>query len=47
MEFLRRFFQHVLPRGFVRIRYFGFLANHWRGRRLPLCRELLASDAVR
>ena len=46
MEFLRRFFQHVLPRGFVRIRYFGFLANHWRGRLLPLCRELLASDEV-
>ena len=46
IEFLRRFFQHVLPRGFVRIRYFGFLANHWRARRLPLCRELLASDAA-
>ena len=26
-EFLRRFLLHVLPRGFVRIRYFGFLAN--------------------
>jgi hypothetical protein len=25
-EFLRRFFQHVLPRGFVRIRHFGFLS---------------------
>src|SRR6266568_7502695 len=28
-EFLRRFFLHVLPRGFVRIRHFGFLANRW------------------
>jgi len=45
-EFLRRFLQHVLPRGFVRIRHYGFLANHWRARRLPLCRELLASDAA-
>jgi hypothetical protein len=29
-EFLRRFFLHVLPKGFVRIRYFGFLANRFR-----------------
>src|SRR5438445_131910 len=28
-EFLRRFFLHVLPRGFVRIRHFGFLANRF------------------
>jgi hypothetical protein len=41
-EFLRRFFLHVLPQGFVRIRHFGFLANRFRGGLLPLCRELLA-----
>jgi predicted Zn-ribbon and HTH transcriptional regulator len=41
-EFLRRFFLHVLPQGFVRIRHFGFLANRFRGVLLPLCRELLA-----
>jgi Putative transposase len=29
-EFLRRFFLHVLPKGFVRIRHFGFLANRFR-----------------
>jgi hypothetical protein len=29
-EFLRRFLQHVLPRGFPRIRYFGWLANRTR-----------------
>jgi hypothetical protein len=40
-EFLRRFVQHVLPRGFPRIRYFGFLANRRRTRMLPLCRALL------
>src|ERR1700679_2047779 len=40
-EFLRRFFQHVLPRGFPRIRYFGLLANRHRGELLPLCRTLL------
>jgi hypothetical protein len=27
LEFLRRFLQHVLPSGFYKIRYFGFLAN--------------------
>jgi hypothetical protein len=40
-EFLRRFLQHVLPRGFPRIRYFGLLANRRRGALLPLCRTLL------
>jgi len=43
-EFLRRFFLHVLPKGFVRIRYFGFLANRFRAHCLPLCQQLLASD---
>jgi hypothetical protein len=41
-EFLRRFLLHVLPRGFVRIRSFGFLANRRRARLLPLCQRLLA-----
>jgi predicted RNA-binding Zn-ribbon protein involved in translation (DUF1610 family) len=41
-EFLRRFVQHVLPRGFVRIRQFGFLANACRTARLNLARSLLA-----
>ena len=41
-EFLRRFLLHVLPRGFVRIRSFGFLATRRRARLLPLCQRLLA-----
>jgi hypothetical protein len=40
-EFLRRFLLHLLPRGFVRIRNFGFLANRRRARLLPLCFSLL------
>jgi hypothetical protein len=40
-EFLRRFMMHVLPRGFVRIRSFGFLANRVRDKQLVLCRQLL------
>jgi putative transposase/transposase-like zinc-binding protein len=43
-EFLRRFFLHVLPRGFVRIRYFGFLAHRRRAKLLPQCFELLAAS---
>jgi hypothetical protein len=44
-EFLRRFFLHLLPRGFVRIRNFGFLANRRRAILLPLCRQLLDASA--
>jgi len=40
-EFLRRFFLHVLPRGFVRIRHFGFFAHRRRAALLPLCFTLL------
>ncbi len=40
-EFLRRFLLHVLPKGFVRIRNFGFLANRRRATTLPLCFQLL------
>src|SRR5215831_2946888 len=42
-EFLRRFLLHVLPKGFVRIRHFGFFAHRRRAATLPLCRQLLAA----
>ena len=42
-EFLRRFFLHVLPKGFVRIRHYGLLSNRFR-KLLPLARTLLAVD---
>jgi hypothetical protein len=41
MEFLRRFVQHILPRGFVRIRQSGFLANTCRAARIAVARTLL------
>ena len=44
-EFLRRFLLHLVPRGFVRIRNFGFLANRQRAKLLPLCFRLLGSSA--
>jgi hypothetical protein len=43
MEFLRRFVQHILPRGFVRIRQSGFLANTYRTTRVALARTLLSA----
>jgi Putative transposase/Transposase zinc-binding domain len=43
-EFLRRFLLHVLPRGFVRIRSFGFLANRCRATLLPRCHRLLQDN---
>jgi hypothetical protein len=41
VEFIRRFLLHVLPTGFVRIRYFGFLGQAAKKERLQRCRELL------
>ena len=38
-----RFLLHILPKGFVRIRNFGFLANRKRSTLLPLCFQLLGS----
>jgi Putative transposase/Transposase zinc-binding domain len=40
-EFMRRFLLHVLPSGFHRIRYYGFLGNRYRKQKLELCRQLL------
>jgi Putative transposase/Transposase zinc-binding domain len=42
-EFLRRFLLHVLPKGLVRIRHFGFFANRRRETALARCRELLGT----
>ncbi len=42
-EFLRRFLLHILPKSFVRIRNFGFLANRKRAALLPLCFQFLGS----
>jgi uncharacterized protein (UPF0212 family) len=41
LEFLRRWTEHVLPRGFVAARHYGLLANRGREEKLALCRRLL------
>lgn len=43
-EFIRRFLLHVLPRGFMRVRHFGFLANRGKAQNLARCRQLLGAD---
>src|SRR6266699_2612184 len=40
-EFIRRFLLHILPNGFQRIRYYGFLGNRGRHEKLDQCRRLL------
>jgi hypothetical protein len=44
-EFLRRFLLHVVPRGFMRIRHFGLLANRTRCATLARCRQLLGQPS--
>ena len=41
VEFIRRFLLHVLPKGFMRIRHYGFLANRCKQENLIKCRQLL------
>jgi hypothetical protein len=45
-EFIRRFLLHVLPAGFHRIRYYGFLASQSRDRNIARIRELLAAPLI-
>lgn len=40
-EFIRRFSQHILPKGFVRIRHYGFLSSTWKKSRLPQLQQRL------
>lgn len=46
-EFLRRFLLHELPKGFVRIRHYGFMANRAKEGALERCRKLLGSEKPR
>lgn len=47
VEFIRRFLTHVLPKGFVKIRYYGLLANRNKKTKLELCRYLTGSPEYR
>jgi hypothetical protein len=45
-EFVRRWVQHVLPSGFVKIRHYGLLANRHREAKLAVCRRLLVASGI-
>jgi len=45
-EFIRRFLLHILPDGFQRIRYYGFLGNRYRQEKLTRCRQLLGMTSA-
>lgn len=46
-EFIRRFLMHVLPKGFVKIRHYGILANRNKKTKLELCRKLSFSPTYK
>lgn len=46
-EFIRRFLMHILPKGFVKIRHYGILANRNKSTKLELCRKLTLSPAYK
>ncbi|MBW1976276.1 MAG: IS91 family transposase [Deltaproteobacteria bacterium] len=43
VEFIRRFLMHVLPKGFIKIRHYGILANRNKKTKHELCRKLTGS----
>ncbi len=47
VEFVRRFLMHVLPRGFVKVRYYGLLAHRNKQTKLKLCRKLTGSPVCK
>lgn len=47
VEFIRRFLMHVLPKGFVKIRHYGLLANRNKKTKLKLCRKLTCSPTYK
>ena len=46
VELIRRFLLHVLPKGFMRIRHYGFLANRCRTERLDQIRRAIDVQAA-
>jgi hypothetical protein len=45
-EFVRRFSQHILPKGLVRIRHYGILSSTWKRARLPELKEKLGQKST-
>lgn len=47
VEFIRRFLMHILPKGFVKIRHYGLLANRNKKTKLTLCKKLTRSPSYK
>lgn len=47
IEFIRRFLMHILPKGFVKVRHYGLLANRNKKTKLELCRQLTLSPVYK
>lgn len=47
VEFIRRFLMHILPKGFVKVRHYGLLANRNKKTKLELCRKLTLSPTYK
>ena len=47
VEFVRRFLMHILPKGFVKVRYYGILAHRNKKTKLVLCRKLTSSPVYK
>ncbi len=47
VEFIRRFLMHILPKGFIKIRHYGILANRNKKTKLELCRKLTLSPTLK
>lgn len=43
-QFMKRMIMHILPKGFKKVRFFGFMANRYRANSLALCRMFLGQD---
>jgi len=46
IQFIKRLILHFLPKGFKRVRFFGFMANRHRANKLTLCRMLLGQPVA-
>ncbi len=44
IEFVRRYLSHILPKGFMRVRHYGFLSNCCRGKKLTLIQKQTQGD---
>ena len=45
-EFIRRYLMHVLPKGFTKIRHYGFLSSRGKQKKLRVCKTLTGTKLI-